>query len=148
MAAKPTGGKIGRPSQLADPVRATILEAVELGATAKNACLAAGVGYSTYTGWKRQGKADEAEGRQTAFALFLAELRGARAAGLKKRLEAIRKAIEKGDGWLALKFIQSTHPEDYGENRQEIKAARKELAEVKALLLEVKAAGGLVNAPQ
>jgi hypothetical protein len=143
MAAKPTGKPTGRPSQLTDPVRATILEAVRMGAPARHACVAAGISYSTYRDWTRHGKEDEATGKASAFAVFLADLAGARAEGLRERLKAIKKAIDKGDGWLALKFVQATHPDDFGDQRAELKAARKELADALKLITDkLTAAGG------
>ncbi len=53
------GTHIGRPTKLTPDVQSRILQAIRCGLTYERACLAAGIGETTFYRWKAQGEAGE-----------------------------------------------------------------------------------------
>ena len=119
----------GRPSQLKDPHRSALLESIRKGAPPLKACESAGVKRSTYYGWQEKGRADQEAGKLTAFAEFLDDLRKAEADFIATTTAKIYDAGPKT--WQAFAWLlERRFPELFGDNRHEIRAIRKELAEV------------------
>ena len=89
-------GKTGRPTLLLDPVRrAAILDSIRAGASFADACLAAGVGYSTFKSWRRQARIDAVAGKATAFNAFSAEVKKATAQLVTTNVRAIQDHGQK-----------------------------------------------------
>lgn len=82
-------GPGGRPLLLLDPkVRKRICDAIKTGCTQKNACIAAGIGESTYYAWLELAKDPEAP---AVYREFLEELQEAYAQGEVKLAELAAK---------------------------------------------------------
>ena len=127
MAAKPTGGPNGRPSRLTEPVRTALLAAIRSGCPYSYACAAAGVSYSTFLNWTRQGRSDLTAGdTATAFAAFLLAVKRAEAEGVAARLEIINEAARRN--WAAAAWVLERRlPQHFATHRSEIKELKRAL---------------------
>lgn len=128
--------KAGRPSLLKDPLRGRILAAIRRGCPYWMAAEANGVSRATMRAWMKTGKEDQAAKRESAFASFLAEVHEADAAGCDRRLEVIEAASLHD--WKAAHTINAIrHPEEFASDRQELRRAQKQLAEMAALMTQL-----------
>ncbi len=137
-----------------DTIRGKILEATRVGAYQKEAAMYAGIGENTLCTWLRRGRADEAAGRESIYADFLAEFEVAEADAVIRALTVVQRAVVGGEWRAAMTLLARRHPDRWGEHgrvavtvehvdpetielRQMIDAARaKQQAEEAAILGE------------
>ena len=139
MATKPTGNPVGRPSQLKDPARQAILDAIQNGAPYTEACAAVGISTATMRGWKRQGELDTRAGKSSAFAAFFADVQKARGLFVAEGVAAIKEASRQS--WQARAWLlERRRPELFADNRAELRRMEKQVAELMKLLADIKPA--------
>lgn len=106
--------RVGAPTKLTIATIATIVEAVELGATYEIAAQAAGIHRDTLRGWREQGEADRDADLPTDYADLIAAVDDARARGEVELLRSIR-AHAALDWRPAAWLLKVRHPERYVE---------------------------------
>lgn len=127
----------GRPSQLTDPLRERILSLIREGNYASDACSACGVNKGTYTSWINRGNADIKNGKNSAFAEFARQVKQARDEATAALVKTIKSASERQ--WQAAAWLlERTRPDQWADNRREIRALSKQLQEAIAALEQLR----------
>lgn len=127
--------KVGRPrvpAGLTDEVRAKIIEAIRKGNYRCVAAQHAGVNQSALSRWMTKGKRD-ASGVYHDFRKAVLEAENA------AEIEAVgfvRRAAEGGDVKAAQWFLERKFPDRWGANRDQLKALKRELDELKAVVCD------------
>ena len=103
---------MGRPSKFTLEVRDTIIKAIGIGATYKDAAEAAGVDYATFQNWMNRGNLSKSG---DYFAFFEA-VRQAEAAARLKYLTTIAEAARGGDWRAALEYLKRRDRGTWGDN--------------------------------
>ena len=102
---------MARPSKFTPEVTETIIKALQIGATYKDAAEAAGVDYDTYNEWIKAGKAAKS-GR---FYEFSEAVRKAEAQARLNYLSTIAQAAAKGDWKAAEAFLKRRDRANWGD---------------------------------
>ena len=102
---------MARPSKFTSEVTETIIKALQIGATYKDAAEAAGVDYDTYNEWIKAGKAAKS-GR---FYEFSEAVRKAEAQARLNYLSTIAQAAAKGDWKAAEAFLKRRDRANWGD---------------------------------
>ena len=138
MANHPSKRGSGRPSLCHEPATSAIIQAVRAGCIAKAAAPAGNVSVRTLHGWLAQGRKDTEGGRtKTAFSQFLQAYKKAEGEFIGDCLRGIVRA--GSTQWTALAWIlERRWPEDFANNRAEIREVKRRLDEVLKLLSERK----------
>ena len=102
---------MARPSKFTPEVTETIIKALQIGATYKDAAEAAGVDYDTYNEWIKAGKAAKS-GR---FSEFSEAVRKAEAQARLNYLSTIAQAAAKGDWKAAEAFLKRRDRANWGD---------------------------------
>lgn len=102
---------MARPSKFTPEVTETIIKALQIGATYKDAAEAAGVDYDTYNEWVKAGKAAKS-GR---FYEFSEAVRKAEAQARLNYLSTIAQAAAKGDWKAAEAFLKRRDRANWGD---------------------------------
>ncbi len=129
-------GKAGRPTMLRDPERQAILDAIKIGCPYSDATESVGVSYETFKGWMRQARKDKAARKHSIFTQFALEVKQAGAEFVKnglKRLEEQAAKTWQTQCWL----LERRRPEEFAENRQEIRRLAKQLADMEAMITKL-----------
>lgn len=122
----------GRPTKFSPEIAQTILEAVRKGCYLHVAAAAAGIGRRTLNKWLERGRSEEDEDK---------DFREFRQGYLRNRalarieLEMCVNSSGKSDSKVALEVLSRLWPEEWSQHRGEIKKLRKDIEELKALLL-------------
>ena len=103
---------MARPSKFTPEITETIIKALQIGATYKDAAEAAGVDYDTYNEWIKAGKAAKS-GR---FYEFSEAVRKAEAQARLNYLSTIAQAAAKGDWKAAEAFLKRRDRANWGDN--------------------------------
>lgn len=126
---------IGRPLKLTPEAKKAILEGVELGMAEEHAAPLGGVHSGTFRAWKYRGEDERAEGKDTIYTQFLADLEEAKMRGLRSCIATIKaasrgwpdatgKATERREWAAAAWLAERRHPEQYGRKwRAEVTGA-------------------------
>ena len=102
---------MARPSKFTSEVTETIIKALQIGATYKDAAEAAGVDYDTYNEWIKAGKAAKS-GR---FYEFSEAVRKSEAQARLNYLSTIAQAAAKGDWKAAEAFLKRRDRANWGD---------------------------------
>ena len=102
---------MARPSKFTPEVTETIIKALQIGATYKDAAEAAGVDYDTYNEWIKAGKAAKS-GR---FFEFSEAVRKSEAQARLNYLSTIAQAAAKGDWKAAEAFLKRRDRANWGD---------------------------------
>ena len=102
---------MARPSKFTPEVTETIIKALQIGATYKDAAEAAGVDYDTYNEWIKAGKAAKS-GR---FYEFSEAVRKSEAQARLNYLSTIAQAAAKGDWKAAEAFLKRRDRANWGD---------------------------------
>ena len=102
---------MARPSKFTPEVTETIIKALQIGATYKDAAEAAGVDYDTYNEWIKAGKAAKS-GR---FYEFSEAVRKSEAQARLNYLSTIAQAAAKGDWKAAESFLKRRDRANWGD---------------------------------
>ena len=103
---------MGRPTKFTPEVRETIIKAIGIGATYKDAAEAAGVEYNTFNEWMKRGAAS----KSGEFKEFYELIRQAEAAARLKYLTTIAEAARNGDWRAALEYLKRRDRQTWGDN--------------------------------
>lgn len=103
---------MGRPTKFTPEVRETIIKAIGIGATYKDAAEAAGVDYNTFNEWMKRGDLQKTgDYREFNEAVHIAE-----AAARLKYLSTIADAARNGDWRAALEYLKRRDRQTWGDN--------------------------------
>jgi hypothetical protein len=103
---------MARPTKFTPEVTETILKAIQIGATYKDASEAAGVDYTTFQGWMTKGQ-QQARGE---FSTFFKAVRKAEAQARLNYLTTIAQAAAKGDWKAAEAYLKRRDRANWGDN--------------------------------
>lgn len=101
----------GRPTKLTPETHRLIVDALEIGATRKDAAGAAGVTYETFLNWMKRGEESK---RGRFFDFFNAASRAECKARLSY-LKVIKRASDTGDWRAALEVLKRRDRENWGD---------------------------------
>ena len=132
---------MGRHTLLDDNTKNIILEYISKGNYVRTACLAAGIGESTYYSWLQKAEHPGDNGNELQVEL-LEELKKARQQNITERVRRIQEAGEKPQNWPANAWLlERMEPSEYGR-RMELEVGPSKvllaLQERMAALREVK----------
>ena len=102
---------MARPSKFTPEVTETIIKALQIGATYKDAAEAAGVDYDTYNNWIQEGKT----AKSGKFFEFFGAVRKAEAQARLNYLSTIAQAAAKGDWKAAEAFLKRRDRANWGD---------------------------------
>ena len=102
---------MARPSKFTPEVTETIIKALQIGATYKDAAEAAGVDYDTYNEWIKAGKA----AKSGKFFEFSESVRKSEAQARLNYLSTIAQAAAKGDWKAAEAFLKRRDRANWGD---------------------------------
>jgi transposase-like protein len=139
--------KTGRPTLLLDRVRRTaVLDAIRAGASFTDACLAAGVGYTTFKSWRRQARLDAAAGKATAFTAFRADVKKAAAQFVTANTQAIQEHGQKS--WQARAWLlERRRPDLFGDQRAEVRRLTRLVEDLLRQIAALRAADPSAGSP-
>ena len=103
---------MARPTKFIPEITDTIIKAVSIGATYKDAAEAAGVDYTTFQAWMNKGQAQT----KGEFFTFFYAIRRAEANARNNYLSTIAQAAAKGDWKAAAWWLSHRARGDYGDN--------------------------------
>jgi hypothetical protein len=106
---------MSRPTKLNPDTHKAIVDALAIGATRKDAAHAAGVDYTTFLNWMKQGE----DATRGAFFKFFHDVTKAEADVRLKFTATFAKAAQGGDWRAAERYLRMRDPENWIE-RQEI----------------------------
>jgi transposase len=102
---------MARPTKFTPEVTETILKAIQIGATYKDAAEAAGVSFDTFNEWMKAGR----EGSKK-FSEFFELIRKAEAQARLNYLSTIAQAAAKGDWKAAEAYLKRRDRANWGDN--------------------------------
>ena len=102
---------MARPSKFTPEVTETIIKALQIGATYKDAAEAAGVDYDTYNNWIQEGKT----AKSGKFFEFFGAVRKSEAQARLNYLSTIAQAAAKGDWKAAEAFLKRCDRANWGD---------------------------------
>lgn len=102
---------MARPTKFTPEIRETILKALGMGATYKDASEAAGVDYDTFNEWMKRGM----EGRGREFSEFFGAVRKTEAQARLNYLSTIAQAAAKGDWKAAEAYLKRRDRANWGD---------------------------------
>ena len=111
---------MARPTKKTEDAAETLARFVKQGATFKDACYAAGIGYSTGRQWVKEAEAEDAPDDKRA---FLALIQKAQAEGKIERIKRIEAAGKKGSWQADAWYLERMYPEEFGRQRLEVTGA-------------------------
>ena len=103
---------MARPTKLTPETQDAIIKALSIGATYKDAAEAAGVWYTTFLGWMKQGE----EAKSGKFYEFYELVKRTEAAARNNYLATIAKAANDGDWRAALEYLKRRDRANWGDN--------------------------------
>ena len=103
---------MARPSKLTNDTQKLICEAIEDGATYKDAAAIAGVDYSTFNLWMKTGRNAE---RKNKYSKFLEAVEYSNAKCRVSMAAVIRSEAKAGDWRAAESFLKRRDPENWGD---------------------------------
>ena len=115
-----TRGKGGRPTKLTEPVVSEICKHISVGTPIKTSCRAAGVSYTSYNYWLKQGELDTEIGVITPFSEFLDRIKKSEAEAVSAHVQVIHNSAIKDKNWLAAAWwLERKYPELFGKRTVE-----------------------------
>lgn len=104
--------KRGRKLKLDENMMARIAGQIKCGNHIKTACVACGIGQTTFYDWKAQGEEDAAAGKRTKYATFLEVINHADAVAQQRLVNRVLKL----GGWKgAMEILKRRWPKEYGD---------------------------------
>jgi hypothetical protein len=103
---------MARPTKLTPETQDAIIKALSIGATYKDAAEAAGVWYTTFLGWMKQGE----EAKSGKFYEFYELVKRTEAQARNNYLATIAKAANTGDWRAALEYLKRRDRANWGDN--------------------------------
>jgi hypothetical protein len=100
----------GRPSKLTPEVTKTLIDAIGLGASYKDASEAAGISYSLFAEWMQKGR----EQKKGEFVDFMEAVRAEEAAAALRHLAVINNAAAKGEWKASLEWLRARRKTEWG----------------------------------
>ena len=122
---------MARPTKFTPEVTETILKAIGMGATYKDAAEAAGVEYVTFQNWMNKGK-DATSGK---FLTFFNAVRREEAAARLRYLSTIAEASRKGDWRAALEYLKRRDRPNWGDG-VDITSGNEKITEIGVKLID------------
>ena len=103
---------MARPTKFIPEITDTILKALQIGATYKDAAEAAGVDYATFQAWMNKGQAQ----KRGEFFTFYEAVRKSEAQARLNYLTTIAQAASKGDWKAAEAYLKRRDRANWGDN--------------------------------
>lgn len=100
----------GRPSKLTPDVIKTLIDAIGLGASYKDASEAAGIAYGTFALWMQKGQ----EAQKGEYFDFFEAIRKEEAAAALRHLTVINNAAAKGEWKASLEWLRARRKTEWG----------------------------------
>lgn len=97
-------------------------EAIALGMTYNDAAIYADIQWATFLKWRRLGETHIAEGEDTIYARFVADFERAGMYAKGRAIASVQSKIPS-DPHLALKWLESRYPEEYGRRVGDVRVA-------------------------
>lgn len=119
----PPGSAGGRPYEMTPERHRTLVRMVAMGSTFSDACIEAGVSWTLFLRWRRVGEKHLSSGigpEASAYARFWSDLLRAESHAKNAVIATVREGAMR-DPHLALKWLTSRYPEEYGRRVADVK---------------------------
>ena len=106
----------GRPTKLTKKLQEDICGYIENGASFKDACLLANIDITTFCNWRKQGKIDEGNNKDSIYSNFSKATKKAEATFKIYHVQQITKASREQGHWQASAWLlERKYPDEYGK---------------------------------
>lgn len=113
---KTTSKPTGRPTKLTPETQEAVCNLLKIGATRRDAALAAGVSEPVLYLWLQRGRSDREARRRTRFVEFLEAVERAEAEARLRFTATIARAAQDGDWRAALEYLKRRDREHWGDS--------------------------------